>query len=223
MELFDREPMTVAPGAFYVPGWLGIEEQRVLVDLCRAWGRPPAGFHVPRMFDGKPLSIRSLYLGWHWRHATGYSRQVDDDGTPVKPFPDELRELALRAYRDTFGADGDYFPDSSIINWYDDAAVLGMHQDRGESAASMARGSPVVTVSLGDTGVFRFGNTRDRNKPWRDVELQSGDLFVFGGPSRLAYHGVLRILPRTAPPGLQLAGRLSVTIRETGLLLPERV
>ena len=66
--------------------------------------------------------------------------------------------------------------------------------------------------------MFRFGNTRGRNRPWTDVELESGDLFVFGGPTRLAYHGVTKTLPGTAPGGIGLdAGRLNITLRESGL------
>ena len=217
MDLFEREPLVVAPGAFYVPSWLSIHEQLKLIALCREWGGGPAGFHVPCMFDGTPLSIKSLYLGWYWRHGSEYTRIIDEaSGIRVKPFPDELVRLAYHAYMDTFGQ-GEFYPDSSIINWYDQAATLGMHQDRGESDAVIVRGSPVITLSLGDTGIFRFGNTETRNKPYRDIELHSGDLFVFGGPSRMAYHGITQILPNTAPPELGLRGRLSITIRESGL------
>jgi DNA oxidative demethylase len=128
MDLFEREPLVVAPGAFYVPSWLTIDEQRELVELCREWGRGPAGFHVPRMFDGKPLSIRSLYLGWYWRHGGGYTRIVDEaSGTPVKPFPPELIALAQRAHADTFGAE-EFAADSSIINWYSEEATLVVSQ-----------------------------------------------------------------------------------------------
>lgn len=217
MDLFEREPLAVAPGAFYVPSWLSVDEQLALIALCREWGRGSAGFHVPRMFDGKPMSIQSLYLGWYWRHGGGYTRVIDEaNGIVVKPLPDELVALARRAFAATFG-EGVFLPDSSIINWYDENATLGMHQDRGESNAVIVRGSPVITVSLGDTGVFRFGNTETRNKPYRDIELHSGDLFVFGGPSRMAYHGVTRVMPNTAPRELGLHGRLSITIRESGL------
>jgi alkylated DNA repair protein (DNA oxidative demethylase) len=66
--------------------------------------------------------------------------------------------------------------------------------------------------------LFRFGNTETRTKPWTDIELASGDLFVFGGPSRLAYHGVPRILPGTGDPDIGLpSGRLNITLRESGL------
>ena len=73
-----------------------------------------------------------------------------------------------------------------------------------------------MSLSLGDTGVFRFGNTENRNRPWTDVELASGDLFVFSGPSRLAYHGVVRIRPDTGP-AIGVQGRLNITLRESGL------
>ncbi len=218
MELFEREPMAIAPGASFVPSWLDIEAQLALIELCRKWGRGPAGFHVPQMFDGKPLPIKSLYLGWYWRHGSGYTRLYDEaSGTTVKPFPRELAELAHMAYAQIYGDVGTFAPDSAIINWYDEEATLGMHQDRGETDAVRVRGSPVISISLGDAAIFRFGNTVTRNKPYRDVELQSGDLFVFGGPSRMAYHGVTRVFPNTAPAALGLRGRLSVTIRESGL------
>jgi alkylated DNA repair protein (DNA oxidative demethylase) len=76
----------------------------------------------------------------------------------------------------------------------------------------------VVSLSLGATCVFRFGNTESRNRPWTDVELESGDLFVFGGPSRLAYQGVPKTLPGTGDPAIGLSsGRLNITLRESGL------
>ena len=90
---------------------------------------------------------------------------------------------------------------------------MGMHQDKDE--VSLA---PVVSLSVGDSCRFRFGNTETRTRPYVDLTLGSGDLFVFGGPSRLAYHGVTRILPGTAPAGCGLdSGRINVTLRETGL------
>ena len=102
--------------------------------------------------------------------------------------------------------------DAVLANFYDESARMGMHQDRDETSLA-----PVVSLSVGDTCVFRFGNTEHRNKPYRDVELRSGDLFVFGGPSRLAYHGVVRVLPGTAPPGCGLdTGRINLTLRCTG-------
>jgi DNA oxidative demethylase len=90
---------------------------------------------------------------------------------------------------------------------------MGMHADREERSPA-----PVVSVSLGSSCVFRFGNTENRGRPYTDVPLKSGDLFVFGGPARLAYHGVPRTLPGTGPGGIGLpSGRLNITLRESGL------
>ena len=88
-----------------------------------------------------------------------------------------------------------------------------MHQDRDERSLA-----PVVSLSIGDSCRFRFGNTETRTKPYEDVTLASGDLFVFGGESRLAYHGVTKMLPGTAPEGCGLdGGRINITMRVTGL------
>jgi alkylated DNA repair protein (DNA oxidative demethylase) len=93
-----------------------------------------------------------------------------------------------------------------------------MHRDTDERTDA-----PVVSVSLGDTCVFRFGNTATRTRPYTDVELRSGDLFVFGGPSRWAYHGVPRVFAGTANPALGLeSGRINITVRASGLPPAER-
>jgi alkylated DNA repair protein (DNA oxidative demethylase) len=92
---------------------------------------------------------------------------------------------------------------------------MGMHQDKDELSKAA-----VISLSLGDTCIFRFGNTESRSRPYTDLELRSGDLFVFGGPSRFAFHGVPRILPSTAPRWLGLTGRLNLTLRATGLSSP---
>jgi alkylated DNA repair protein (DNA oxidative demethylase) len=75
-----------------------------------------------------------------------------------------------------------------------------------------------VSFSLGATCLFRFGNTAGRKQPWHDVELESGDLFVFGGEARFAYHGVTKTIPGTDRPDIGLErGRLNITLRESGL------
>ena len=68
-------------------------------------------------------------------------------------------------------------------------------------------------MSVGDTARFLFGGTR-RREPVEAVRLESGDVFVFGGPARLRFHGVSRIIPGTAPPELALAGRFNLTFRQ---------
>ncbi len=76
----------------------------------------------------------------------------------------------------------------------------------------------MVTISLGDTCVFRMAGTDRRTAPFTDVHLASGDLLVFGGTNRRIYHGVPKVLDGTGPDWLDLPpGRLSITVRETGL------
>lgn len=208
--LFPLRRREIAPGAVHVPGWLDRDERHRLAAACREWARPPAGMRATRLPGGGVMSVRTVCLGWHW-YPYGYSRTVDD-GTPVKAFPDWLGELGRRAVAAAYGEpEPRYDPDVALVNFYDENARMGMHQDRDER--SMA---PVVSLSLGDGCVFRFGNTENRNRPWTDVDVRCGDLFVFGGPSRLAFHGVPRTLPGTADPELGVAGRLNITLRESG-------
>ena len=216
----DRPPRPraeVLPGAVHVPDWLDLDAQRALVADFRRWAEPPAGLRHPRMPSGQLMSIQAVCLGWHWR-PYGYSRTADDtDGAPVKPLPPDLAALARAAVGAAYGPDDPgaraFAPDAAIVNLYPSGAKLGLHQDGEEPAAA-----PVVTISLGDTCTFRMAGVDRRTGPFTDVELRSGDLLVFGGPTRRIFHGVPKVLPGTAPEGLGLPpGRLSITIRETGL------
>ncbi|MEU3346766.1 alpha-ketoglutarate-dependent dioxygenase AlkB [Streptomyces sp. NPDC006700] len=212
-ELFPRDRRQIAPGAVHLPDWLDPGRQRALLAACREWARPPAGLRTVRTPGGGTMTARQVCLGRHW-YPYGYADTVvDGDGAPVKPFPAWLDELAHDAVRDALGpgAAGPAPYDIALINFYDAEAHMGMHRDSDEKS-----GAPVVSLSLGDTCVFRFGNPETRTRPWTDVELRSGDLFVFGGPSRLAHHGVPRVHPGTAPPELGLTGRLNLTLRVSG-------
>jgi alkylated DNA repair protein (DNA oxidative demethylase) len=182
------------------------------------------------------MSVKITCLGWHW-YPYRYSRTVDDgDGRPVAEFPGWLGDLSRRAVADACELDGsvaggqsgrqtggqtgrpgrggdDYRPDVVLVNWYGPGARMGMHVDRDERSPA-----PVVSLSVGDSCVFRFGSEAGRGRPWTDVVLESGDLFVFGGPSRLAYHGVPKLLLGTAAPGVGVeGGRFNVTVRQYGL------
>ncbi|MCE7079124.1 alpha-ketoglutarate-dependent dioxygenase AlkB [Streptomyces sp. ST2-7A] len=208
-------PVTIVPGAVHLPGWLDDDRQRDLLAACREWARPPAGLRTVRTPRGGTMSARQVCLGWHWSPYR-YSRHVvDGDGAPVKPFPTRLDALAREAVAAT-GPDGPVVPmeayDIALINFYDADARMGMHRDAEEHSDA-----PVVSLSLGDTCVFRFGNPENRGRPYTDVELRSGDAFVFGGPARAAYHGVPRVRPGTSPAWLGLTGRLNITLRVSGL------
>jgi alkylated DNA repair protein (DNA oxidative demethylase) len=162
------------------------------------------------------MSVRMVCLGWHWVPYR-YSRTRDDqDGSPVAPVPDWLVELGRQAVADAHDdATSTYSPDIALINYYDADARMGLHRDADERALD-----PVVSLSLGAPCLFRFGNTENRGRPWTDVELRSGDLVVFGDGSRLAYHGVPKLLPHDPAdlPDIGLRdGRLNITLRVSGL------
>lgn len=214
-ELLPRDRREVAPGATHLPDWLTIDEQRELVEQCRIWARPPAPMRATRLPNGGVMSVKTACLGWHWIPYR-YSRVAEDvDGAPVKPFPTWLADLGRRAVADAFdaAAAAEYEPDAALVNFYDDDARMGLHQDKDERSDA-----PVVSFSFGDACVFRFGNPHTRGRPYIDIELRAGDLFVFGGPSRFAYHGVPKVLAGTADPSIGLAhGRLNITLRVTGL------
>ena len=127
-----------------------------------------------------------------------------------RPLPEDFRQLASSI---ASAAGMTLSPDICIVNYYDAAGRMGLHQDKDEGARSIEAGLPVVSISIGDTAKFLFGGLRRRD-PIETVLVESGDAFVFGGPARLRYHGVSRILPGTAPPELGFEGRFNLTFRQ---------
>jgi alkylated DNA repair protein (DNA oxidative demethylase) len=216
--LFPRTRTQIAPGAVHVPDWLDLQRQRDLVEASREWAAGPAAMRHTRLPSGGTMSVQTVCLGWHWTPYRYTRTAIDQEGAPpVAPFPEWLADLGRAAIADAYGdpaTGAAYSPDAALINFYDEHAKMGMHQDKDENSAA-----PVVSLSVGATCTFRFGNTSDRGAPFTDVELRSGDLFVFGGPARFAYHGVVKqIQPGSADPAIGLAsGRLNLTLRETGL------
>jgi DNA alkylation damage repair protein AlkB len=202
----------IGPGAFHVQRYLTVVDQRALVDQCRALvdGAVPA--YVPVVRGGGTMHVRMLCLGRHWNGKTYRyeTHRSDYDNLPAPPLPDNLEQLA-RAIALAAGMPFD--PDLCILNYYDAAGRMGLHQDKDESERSLAAGIPIVSVSLGDTARFLFGGLK-RKDPIEPRVLESGDAFVFGGPARLRYHGVSRIMSCTAPPELELAGRFNLTFRQ---------
>lgn len=214
-EIEPLDPSEPGPGAVLVPGWLTLDQQSWIVGRFREWAGGPVPICAAKV-RGHEMSVRTVCLGWHWQPYK-YTREATDvNGARVLPFPDWMVRLGRRALRETGYRDTDaetYTPDTALVNYYDDTARMGMHQDKDERSPA-----PVVSLSIGDACTFRFGNTENRGKPYTDLRLRSGDLFVFGGAARLAYHGVTRIHPGTAPDGCGLdRGRINITTRMTGL------
>jgi alkylated DNA repair protein (DNA oxidative demethylase) len=203
----------IAPGAVHLRGYLTVARQLALNAECRALvdGAVPA--YVPTVRGGGRMHVRMLCLGRHWngRHYRYEASRTDFDDLPAPPLPESFDALA----REIAAAAGMPFsPDLCILNYYDvEDGRMGLHQDKDESADSLAAGLPVVSVSIGDTARFQFGGLKRRD-PVETILLESGDAFVFGGAARLRYHGVSKILPNSAPPELAMSGRFNLTFRQ---------
>ncbi|HYV07163.1 MAG TPA: alpha-ketoglutarate-dependent dioxygenase AlkB [Blastocatellia bacterium] len=204
--------MEIYPGTIHLNGFLSIEEQRVLVERCIDIGSQPAGFYTPGVRGGAYMSIKMVCLGRHW-NATTYeyeSTRSDYDGLPVQKVPEDLKHLARRTASE---AGMQIEPDICLLNFYTGAGKLGLHRDRDERQETIQAGIPVVSISLGDSAKFMIGGLI-RKEPVKTIILQSGDAILFGGPSRLRFHGVSGILDGTAPKELGIQGRFNLTFRQ---------
>jgi alkylated DNA repair protein (DNA oxidative demethylase) len=205
----------ITAGAFHVIGCLSLAEQRALASRCETLldGDIPA--YVPVVRGGGRMHVRMLCLGRHWNGMTYRyeSSRSDFDGRPVPPLPDDVRQLAADIAR-SVGMPLD--ADLCILNYYGADGRMGLHQDKDETERSLAAGLPVVSISIGDSARFLFGGLKRRD-PVEAMRLDSGDAFVFGGPARLRYHGVSRVLTGTAPPELGMTGRFNLTLRRYDL------
>jgi alkylated DNA repair protein (DNA oxidative demethylase) len=211
-----RQVAEIAPGAFHLRRFLTIKAQGALVVRCLALldGSVPA--YVPIVRGGGKMRVRMLCLGRHWNGRTYRYEptRADFDDLPAPPLPEEFRALASEI---ASSVGMTLAPDICIMNAYGAEGRMGLHQDKDETERSLMAGVPVVSVSLGDTARFLFGGTRRRD-PVEALLLESGDAFVFGGPSRLRYHGVSRIIPGTVPQALGLDGRINLTFRQFDVL-----
>lgn len=185
------------------PGALSPADQAALLAEVLA-AVETAPFYRPMTPGGRPLSVEMTNLGplgWVSDRA-GYRYQPTHPvtGAPWPPIP--LTLLDLWSALTGFAAP----PDACLVNLYRDGARMGLHQDRDETDVS----APVLSVSLGDTAVFRVGAAD--GGPTRSVRLASGDICALMGPARLARHGVDRILAGSSAliPG---GGRINLTLR----------
>ena len=173
--------------------------------LARQAAAPP---YRPITPGGKPMSVAMTNfgpLGW-FTDAGGYRYQPrhPQTGEPWPDIPQPLLDLWAEL------ADPAVPPDACLVNHYGAEARMSLHQDKDEQDLRF----PVLSVSLGDTAIFRIGGSK-RSDPTRSIRLASGDVCLLSGPSRLAFHGVDRILPgssRLIPGG----GRINLTLRRAG-------
>jgi DNA oxidative demethylase len=195
----------IAPGVDYFPGFLDRAAQEALRDEIMAIlkAAPPFRPRMPR--TGKPFSVMMSNcgpLGWV-SDERGYRYQPThpETGHAWPPIPSPLL-AAFAAIAPDAPA-----PEACLINLYDSSARMGLHQDRDEEELA----APVVSLSLGDTALFRVGGLQ-RNAPTHSFRLASGDAMSLQGESRLAFHGVDRIIPGSSTL-LPEGGRINLTLR----------
>jgi len=190
----------------YFPQRLDPEAQQLLLASVRAV-IAQAPLFTPKMpRSGHPMSVRMTNcgpLGWVTDKEGGYRYQPTHPvtGKPWPPMPQMLLDLWSEVAR--YPA----LPEACLVNYYLGNAKMGMHQDKDEEDFD----APVLSVSLGDTGLFRVGG-RSRKDPTRTIELKSGDVFLLEGEDRLAYHGIDRILTGTSDLLVE-GGRFNLTLR----------
>jgi alkylated DNA repair protein (DNA oxidative demethylase) len=192
------------------PGLLDRPAQERLRDevFARMRGGP---LYIPRMpKSGQPMRVRMTnfgMLGWVTDKERGYRYQETHPDTG-KPWP-EMPPQVLDLWRGLSGYDAD--PEACLVNLYEGDARMGLHVDSDEEAWD----APVLSISLGDTAIFRIGGSL-RSDPTRSVRLASGDVCMLSGAARRAYHGVDRILPGTSRL-LPKGGRLNLTLRRVSV------
>jgi alkylated DNA repair protein (DNA oxidative demethylase) len=190
----------------YLPGKLGDGERIELLRALRLVMADAPLFTPTLPRSGKTMSVRMTNcgpLGWVTDKERGYRYQATHPvtGKPWPAMPQLLLDLwdEVTRYRSP--------PEACLVNYYAGSAKMGMHQDKDEEDFD----APVLSVSLGDSAVFRVGGLT-RKDPTRALELKSGDVVVLGGKDRLAYHGIDRVLSGTCEL-LPEGGRLNLTLR----------
>lgn len=225
VEMEAKSPYEILrPGMVLLRGYLNISEQVEVVNKCEELGVGPGGFYEPYP-GGAKLRRLLMCLGRNWEPQTKYNERFrSDDGSEAPLIPDEFIRMVknvLQASQSLINSEYELplmSPDICLLNFYTTVGRLALHQDRDESSYSLRVGLPVVSISIGDSAYFLYGFDRDVENA-SNILLESGDVLIFGGKSRLIYHGVMSIILNSAPrPLLKQTmlrpGRLNLTFRE---------
>ena len=179
----DKEPL--AEGAVLLRGFARAEASELIEEVNRIAKAAP--FRKMITPGGRKMSVSMSNCGTAgWlSDKSGYRYGPRDPVTDTlwPPMPVSFARLAARAAK--AGGFDDFVPDACLINRYDPGTKLSLHQDRDEQDFH----EPIVSISLGLPATFLFGSQRRSDRPHR-VRLESGDIVVWGGPARLAFHGI---------------------------------
>lgn len=180
-------------GFFLLPAFVDTAILLAQIDLIAA----QAAFRHMPVVGGKHMSVAMTNCGpWGWTSSSSGYRYTHTDPLTDRPWPampDGFMALAQKAAA-TAGFEN-FEPDACLVNRYASGASLGVHQDRDEQDL----GQPIVSVSIGAAATFQLGGLK-RSEPLRTLPLQDGDVLVWGGPSRLRFHGVKALKPTAGGP-----------------------
>ena len=193
----------VVRGCAILKGYLDLPAQQALVDSLRPVLKA-APLITQKVAGGKPMTVRMTAAGQYGWVSDGKGYRYQDHHPAGQPWP-AIPPAIQKIWDDVTGLDR--APECCLINYYGEGARMGLHQDRDEADFSW----PVVSVSLGDDGLFRLGGT-SRGGKTESIWLNSGDVVVLGGEARLIHHGVDRIRFRSSRL-LPKGGRLNLTLR----------
>ncbi|MDP3413269.1 MAG: DNA oxidative demethylase AlkB [Polaromonas sp.] len=209
MDPLEPAQQALAPGAALLRGFARETVPALLAALEDVLAAAPLRHLVTP--GGHTMSVAMSNcgaLGWvSDRRGYRYAKEDPLSGRPWPAMPAGWRDLAARAAADA-GFDG-FAPDACLINQYLPGSKLSLHQDRDEQDLS----APIVSVSLGLPAVFLFGSSQRQDRPQR-YRLQHGDVVVWGGPARLAYHGVAPLAD--GQHALLGRRRINLTFRRAG-------
>ena len=203
----ELEDAVLSPGAIVLRGFATAHEAALKDDVARVAAAAPFRHLItPGGFRMSVAMTNCGELGWvSDRRGYRYDPVDPDSGEHWPALPESFRAIARHAAARA-GYDN-FMPDACLVNRYAPGARLSMHQDRGEKDLR----APIVSVSLGLPATFLWGGDERADKS-RKVALHHGDVVVWGGPSRLRFHGVLALKDGEHP----FAGghRINLTFRK---------
>lgn len=205
----DRRMIELSPGAMLLGGYAIECAPALLAGIAAVSSQAP--FRNLETSGGRRMSVAMTNaggLGWvSDRRGYRYERLDPDSGRPWPAIPAEFEELAAHAAA-AAGYEG-FAPEACLINRYEPGTRLTLHQDKDERNLDQ----PIVSVSLGVDAVFLWGGATRGERP-RRIALSHGDIVVWGGPSRLAFHGIDAV-PQSGHPDTGHL-RFNLTFRTVG-------